>query len=192
MIGFNPQIQRAQENRREEKALEAGRLYFRSLTGPELNVAYKLFREMDQDGDGKVHSNEVIFFLARNGVPFTEAPRVFDNMGMMSNSYLTLEEVVAVWYVVVMRPVCNCCKVMIMGSYYICVACFHSSSNGGDAHAYELCPGCYSTGNYYREHQHGIFVDNYALLHLKKVSIPLLLTEFFFSFVFFVCARFSD
>ncbi|XXG43830.1 hypothetical protein AAC387_Pa01g3781 [Persea americana] len=156
----------AQQSRREEKALEAGRLYFKSLTGPDENVARKVFREMDQNGDGRVHSSEVINFLIRKGVPSTEVPKILDKMGMMQSSYLTLEDVVAFWYVMVMRPVCNTCSYMITGSFYSCVPCFHASRNGGRTDTYDLCPGCYSTGNY--RHQHGVFVDNYALLHLKN------------------------
>ncbi|XXG43832.1 hypothetical protein AAC387_Pa01g3782 [Persea americana] len=156
-------------SRKKEKVLEAGRFHFKFLTEPELNVARKLFGEMDQDEDCRVHSNEVIDFLISKGMPSTEAQKIFDNMGLMQNSYLTFEDLVAFWYVLVNRPVCDGCRDIIMGSYYTCDACFYAYNDGGDTNTYDLCHGCYSKNGKHDAHrEHGIFVDNTALLlHLK-------------------------
>ena len=183
MIGFSPRIQEAnRHSRKKEKVLEAGRFHFKFLTEPELNVARKLFGEMDQDGDCRVHSNEVIDFLISKGMPSTEAQKIFDNMALMQNSYLTFEDLVAFWYVLVNRPVCDGCSDIIMGSYYTCDACFYAYNDGGDTNTYDLCHGCYSKNGKYDAHrEHGIFVDNTALLlHLKDQKVSIHFKQYLF------------
>lgn len=153
------------------EARKAGQLYFQTLTRsePDLNVARNLFSEMDLNGDGFVHWSEIVHFLARKGgMTLEEARRICLNMGMVENTYISFEDVVASWYIFVMRPWCDRCGAMIMGSYYSCVACFNSNT-------YDLCPDCYRSGNF--SHQHQIFLDNYVLLHQKtwrQVIRPLL------------------
>lgn len=125
-------------------------MYFQSVAsiGPDLSVARKLFNEMDLNEDGTVSSSEVVDFIVRKGKMEREkARRIYLNIDMMENANHTLEDVAALWYVWLMRPRCNGCEALIMGSYYSCVDCFRSRNFS---------------------HQHGNFLDNYVLLYQKN------------------------
>ncbi|XP_077237921.1 calcium-binding EF-hand family protein [Tasmannia lanceolata] len=149
-----------------EEILRAGRVYCQALNLSQEDIAHKLFRVIDTDGNGKVSVEELIEFLTRSGMSFDEAYDLFVSIDMTSRANLSLEDVVALFYIFSMRPRCDKCRNFVMGSYYSCVACFTMSINDLETDTYELCPECYRIGDC--EHEHQLFLDNYALLHMKN------------------------
>ncbi|KAG8369774.1 hypothetical protein BUALT_Bualt14G0048600 [Buddleja alternifolia] len=95
-------------------------------------------------------------------------PHFFRDLDRDRNGSLDFSEVLTLYYIVKSgRPLCNCCGILILGTFYSCVKCFDSPST----RAYSLCINCYRSNRSNHNHNgHQQFLDTYTLLETKRSS----------------------
>ncbi|KAI3459578.1 hypothetical protein Pfo_016241 [Paulownia fortunei] len=102
-------------------------------------LAYDFFKALDADQDGRVSLHEFLSLMKHEG-------------------YTRLAG----------RPLCECCGILIPGTFFSCVECFDSPSD-----SYSLCIYCYRSKKSTHNHAgHQQFLDTFTLLETKKRSAP--------------------
>ncbi|KAL7081301.1 hypothetical protein ACP275_14G031100 [Erythranthe tilingii] len=128
-------------------------------------LAYEFFKTLDSDGDGRVCINEFLSLMKEQGHVRLANPYFFRELDSNGNGSLDFWEVLTLYYIVKSgRPVCECCGILVPGTFFSCVECFDSP-----AVAYSLCIYCYRSNK--SDHNHGgrqQFLDAFTLLETKK------------------------
>ncbi|KAL2454701.1 Calcium-binding EF-hand family protein [Abeliophyllum distichum] len=129
-------------------------------------LAYEFLNALDSDQDGRVSLVEFLAFMTQQGYTRFNNPYWFKELVWDGNGSLDFWEVLTPYYIVKSgRPLCNCCGILIPGTFFSCVKCFESSSS------YSLCIHCYRS-NRTKHHHNGRqqFLDTFTLLEMKKNS----------------------
>ncbi|KAF8388292.1 hypothetical protein HHK36_026958 [Tetracentron sinense] len=143
---------------------EAALAYYEAGSEQLKQLAWKFFRLMDIDGDGRISILEFVGFLKQRGYGVNNNNNFFKELDRDRNGYLDFNEVLVFYYIVrAKRRSCNGCKALLKGLYFTCITCFDSCHE-----SYDLCYSCYGHGR--NPHHHSLFSDNYALLISKKGS----------------------
>ncbi|KAL0433146.1 UNVERIFIED_CONTAM: hypothetical protein Slati_2648900 [Sesamum latifolium] len=128
-------------------------------------LAYDFFKALDADGDGKVSLVEFLEFMQLEGYTRLSSPHFFRDLERDGNGTLEFWEVLTLYYIIKSgRPLCDCCGILIPGTFFSCVECFD-----GPGGSYSLCIYCYRSNK--SPHNHGghqQFLDTYTLLETKK------------------------
>ncbi|EYU32599.1 hypothetical protein ABFS82_14G029800 [Erythranthe guttata] len=128
-------------------------------------LAYEFFKTLDSDGDGRVSINEFLSLMKEQGHVRLANPYFFRELDSNGNGSLDFWEVLTLYYIVKSgRPVCECCGILVTGTFFSCVECFDSPAG-----AYSLCILCYRSNK--SDHNHGgrqQFLDAFTLLETKK------------------------
>ncbi|KAK4421638.1 hypothetical protein Salat_2114400 [Sesamum alatum] len=128
-------------------------------------LAYDFFKALDADGDGKVSLVEFLEFMKLEGYTRLSSPHFFRDLDRDRNGTLDFWEVLTLYYIIKSgRPLCDCCGILIPGTFFSCVECFD-----GPGGSYSLCIYCYRSNR--SSHNHGgrqQFLDTYTLLETKK------------------------
>lgn len=128
-------------------------------------LAYDFFRALDADEDGRVSLHEFLGFMNQQGHTRLANPHLFKELDRNGDGALDFWEVLTLFYIIKSgRPICECCGILVPGTYFSCVECFESC----DA-SYSLCIYCYRSNK--TSHNHNgrqQFLDTFTLLQNKK------------------------
>ncbi|XP_042480366.1 uncharacterized protein LOC122061220 [Macadamia integrifolia] len=142
-----------------EEIREAALAYYEAGTDELKQTAVAMFRSMDVDGNGWISITEFENFLKKNRYSVHYDRKLFFEIDRDRNNFLDFEEVIIFFYMTQTKKVlCDGCRSLIKGTYFICSDCFCKTNNNG----YDLCCACYRSKKFGQGH--GPFVDNYSIL----------------------------
>eukprot|EP00262_Sarcandra_glabra_P001545 TRINITY_DN11687_c0_g1_i1.p1 TRINITY_DN11687_c0_g1~~TRINITY_DN11687_c0_g1_i1.p1 ORF type:complete len:191 (+),score=8.20 TRINITY_DN11687_c0_g1_i1:26-574(+) len=151
-----------------EELRQAAFTYYSVSSKKDKEMAQKIFKKMDKDGNGQVSVVEFSKFVEKAGKgKYTEA--IFAELDRDQNGYLDFDDAIVFYYIITARAICNKCGLIIKGIYYSCVKCM--SRHVKSSQTCDLCPSCYGAGDF--KHKHTAFLDNFALLRKKSQSDSL-------------------
>lgn len=104
-------------------------------------------------------------FMKHEGHTLLANPHFFKEVDRDGSGALEFWEILTLFYIIKSgRPLCECCGVLIPGTYFSCVECFESC----DA-SYSLCIYCYRSNKSNHNHDgRQQFLDTFTLLENKK------------------------
>ncbi|KAA8527823.1 hypothetical protein F0562_035308 [Nyssa sinensis] len=138
--------------------------YYKSSSTDLKELGRGFFKNLDFDGDGKVSLHEFLGFMKEEGYAPMNNRYIFKELDGDGSDSLDFWEVLTLYYILKSgRPFCEGCGEFIKALYFTCTTCFDSGSN-----PFCLCSTCYGDGKFI--HNHGQFMDNYALLEAKRKS----------------------
>ncbi|KAH6768417.1 hypothetical protein C2S51_013753 [Perilla frutescens var. frutescens] len=140
--------------------------HYRAAPPPVKALAYDFFRALDANQDGRVSLHEFLAFMKHDGHTRLANPHFFKELDRDGNGALDFWEVLTLFYIIKSgRPLCECCGILIPGTYFSCVECFDSSTVA----SYSLCIYCYRSNKSSHNHDgHQQFLDTFTLLENKK------------------------
>lgn len=139
--------------------------HYRASPGRVKALAHDFFKALDTDQDGRVSLPEFLAFMTSQGYTRLNNPNFFRDLDRNGDGSLDFWEVLTLYYIVKSgRPLCDCCGMLIPGTFFSCVECFESPWG-----AYSLCIFCYRSNKSSHNHNgHQQFLDTYTLLETKK------------------------
>ncbi|KAG8369773.1 hypothetical protein BUALT_Bualt14G0048500 [Buddleja alternifolia] len=133
-------------------------------------LAHNFFKALDTDQDGRVSLPEYLLFMTQQGYTRFNNPRFFHDLDRDGNGSLDFQDVLTLHYIVKSgRPLCDCCGVLIPGTFFSCVECFDSPTTTRTMGPYSVCIFCLRSNK--SDHNHGghqQFLDTYTLLETKR------------------------
>ncbi|KAI8537550.1 hypothetical protein RHMOL_Rhmol09G0032900 [Rhododendron molle] len=149
-----------------EELIKTAKIYYGSSPAVR-DAAHKFFEDMDHDKDGKVSLHEFLEFMKQEGHTKMSSRDFFKTLNRKGSRTLDFTEVLTLFYIIQSgRPFCHGCDVFVAGTYFTCSKCYKSDNNNNNV--ISLCPKCFEKGLYTHSHERNQFLDNYALLALKK------------------------
>lgn len=147
----------------------AAQVYYNTLPKAGRDLVKGFFQKMDDNGDGKVSLAEFAGFMAEEGHEDVNNPTFFEEINKNKNGELDLDDVKTLYYILHSgRPLCGCCRKLIVEMYVTCVQCFRCENN-----SFSLHPECFRHENYVHNHSESDFMDNYALLeYIRNNGLP--------------------
>lgn len=140
-----------------DEVRKVAKAYYNGAAGAEKELARKLFRSLDNNGDGKVSLREYKKAVAHASFSNND---FFRELDANCDGTLDFDEVLALYYMdKVSVPRCRACKSLLLDSYFSCLPCQADVS-------YYLCCDCYGRGNFKHQHSSNKFVDTRAMLKL--------------------------
>ncbi|KAL7220021.1 hypothetical protein ACSBR2_012978 [Camellia fascicularis] len=145
--------------------LEIAEIYFNTSPENFKQLAQQLFNSMDKDQDEKVSRTEFLNNMKDEGLLKAENPsEMFKALDVNGDGSLDLKEMMALYYVIKSgRPFCGGCGKFIPGMFFTCLYCFDNEDD-----KFCICPKCFSNENYNHKHMPDHFLDNFALLEVKR------------------------
>ncbi|XVE65804.1 hypothetical protein DITRI_Ditri08aG0028800 [Diplodiscus trichospermus] len=139
--------------------------YYANLPDSQKQKAKKFFKSMDRDGNKKVGLQEYLAELRKRGVTTLTNISFFKELDEDGNGSLDFNEVMTLFYLIESRRIvfCGGCGEFLKGIHFTCVDCFKNST----ATSFHLCCACYQNNNF-QHHEGAVFVDNFALLQIKR------------------------
>ncbi|CAL5413654.1 unnamed protein product [Camellia sinensis] len=150
-----------------EEIQETAQVYYKAVSKKVRKLAKEFFNKMDDNGDGKVSLAEFTGFMGEEGYEAMNNPDFFEGINKNINGEFDFDDVKTLYYILQSgRPLCGCCRKLIVGMYFTCVKCFSC-----DTQSFCLHPACFGRGKYV--HKHFDFLDNYALLEsVRHKGLP--------------------
>ena len=122
----------------------------------------EVYTETDLNGDRRVILREYLAFTEKRGFIRRSNQEWFRKLDKDKKGSLGFNDVMTLCYIVKSgRPFCKGCREFMSGVFFTCVKCFDSSPS-----CFSVCFQCYESGNI--EHEHKAFLDNFALLEVKR------------------------
>ncbi|KAF7112753.1 hypothetical protein RHSIM_RhsimUnG0195300 [Rhododendron simsii] len=148
-----------------KELIKTAKIYYNSCSSAVKDAAKKFFEDIDHDKDGKVSLHEFLEFMEQEGHKKMSSRNFFETLVRKGSGTLNFTEVLAIFYIIQSgRPFCRRCNVFIAGMYFTCSECHESDSYD----VIFLCPDCFENGSHTHRHGRRQFLDNYALLALKR------------------------
>ncbi|KAL8491125.1 hypothetical protein ACS0TY_022961 [Phlomoides rotata] len=130
-------------------------------------LACDFFKELDADRDGRVSLHEFLELMKHQGHTRLANPYIFMELDRDGNGTLDFWEVLTLYYIIKSgRPLCECCGILIPGTFFSCVECFDRSHGGS---SYSLCIYCYTSNKSVHNHDgRQQFLDTFTLLETRR------------------------
>ncbi|GMP24115.1 hypothetical protein CsSME_00001505 [Camellia sinensis var. sinensis] len=150
-----------------EEIRETAQVYYKAMPKKARKLAKEFFKKMDDNEDGKASLTEFAGLMGEEGYEAMNNPTFFEEINKNKNGELDFDNVKTLYYIIQSgRPMCGCCRKLIVGMYFTCVKCFSC-----DPKSFCLHPTCFGRGKYV--HKHSDFLDIYALLEsIKHNGLP--------------------
>ncbi|KAH6771707.1 hypothetical protein C2S53_005721 [Perilla frutescens var. hirtella] len=143
--------------------------HYRAGSDAVKSLAYEFFRALDTDGDGRVSLHEFLVLMNQEGHTRLANPYFYRVLDRDGNGFLDFWEVLTLYYIIKSgRPICQCCGILVIDTFFSCVECFNSSEG-----SHSLCIHCYRAKRSHHNHNgRQQFLDTFTLLQTKKRPTP--------------------